>query len=240
MKLNILLLSAAAALTPFVAMADDFFSTAKPENLVGLGVRIGVNTSNRTIGKDVYPNAYHSEGWRTGFDIGITADLNIRDYLAIQPGFFFESRNSTYTLMGKADGSDLGTSGVEMGQSGNLATYNFTIPVMAVFRFNVTDNVRWNVEVGPYVAFNLNSKLKNKKFIYEGEGDYSPLFSQEARTTDFGFKMGTGLQLFDHYYVAAHYLAGCLPAWKPADLGGIDKKFAGCTKAWVFTIGYDF
>ena len=50
---------------------------------------------------------------------------------------------------------------------------------------------------------------------------------------DFGFKMGTGLTLFDRYEVYAHYMAGCNNAWKKDIMGGRNK-------AWVFTLGYLF
>lgn len=240
MKQRFITLVAAALATVSSAFAADFFSTGKCERLMGFGARIGVNTSNRTLGKNAFPECYHHESWGTGFDIGVVADLNIRDYLAIQPGFFFESRNGSYTLMGDAEGSGVGTPGVRMAQGGDRSSYNFTIPVMAVVRFNVADNVRWNVEAGPYVAFVLDSELKNKSFVTEGEGTYEPLFSQKGASVDFGFKMGTSLQLFGHYYVGAHYMAGCVPAWKEYDFNNITKKFGGCTKAWVFSIGYDF
>ena len=52
--------------------------------------------------------------------------------------------------------------------------------------------------------------------------------------------MGTAIEILDHYYVGAHYLAGCLPAWKDRKIGNVTKDFGGVTKGWVFTIGYNF
>lgn len=238
-----LTLGALCAMTFGAATAADFFSTEKCDDLFTFGARVGVNTSNRTLSGKAYPNCYHHESWGTGFDIGAVASLNIRDYISIQPGFFFESRSGSYVLMGTALGSepasDPATTYPEIAQAGKRRSYNFTIPVMAVFGFNITDDVRWNVEVGPYVSFVLDSSIKNKRFVAPADVEY-PLFSQDAAGVDFGFKMGTAIKILGHYYVGAHYMAGCLDAWKDREIGGFSKNYGGRTKAWVFSIGYDF
>lgn len=233
------LIGAMCAATYLLSQAADFFSTEKCDELFTIGTRLGVNTTNRTIGDKAYPDCYHHESWGTGIDIGAVVSINIRDYLSIQPGFFFESRNGAYTLMGTAAGSALADDGSEIAQAGKRRSYNFTIPVMAVLGFNVTDELRWNVEAGPYVAFVLDSKLSDKRFVVDGKAD-TALFRQEAATVDFGFKMGTAIEIMDHYYVGAHYMAGCLPAWKDRKIGNVSKDFGGVTKGWVFTIGYNF
>lgn len=238
-----LILGAVCAMTVGAASAADFFSTEKCDELFTFGARLGVNTSNRTLGDKAFPDCYHNESWGTGIDVGAVASINIRDYISIQPGFFFESRSGSYTLMGTALGSmpasDPSETYPEIAQAGKRRSYNFTIPVMAVLGFNVTDDVRWNVEAGPYVSFVLDSSLKNKRFVVNGEAEH-PLFSQKAAGVDFGFKMGTAIRILDHYYVGAHYMAGCIPAWKDLKVGGFTKNYDGLTKAWVFTIGYDF
>lgn len=226
-------------LTIFGVSAADFFSTEKSEELFTFGARIGVNTTNRTIKNSAFPRCYNHESWGTGFDAGVVADIHFRDYLALQPGFFFESRSNSYTIMGPGDGSMLPPVDAEMAQAGKHNSYNFTIPVMAIVSFNLSDQIRWNAEAGPYVAFVLNSKLTNKYFVISGEA-YEPFFRQKARSVDFGFKLGTSFQIYDHYYVGGHYMAGCLPAWKDRDLGKYTESYGGVTKGWVFSVGYNF
>lgn len=231
------------ALTITGASAADFFSTEKCDNLITYGARIGINTTNRTINKNEFN--YSHESWGTGFDIGGVVNFNFRDYLTIQPGLFFESRSGRYTLMNSyqwtgENPEDLKLT--ETAQAGKRNSYNFTIPVMAVIGFNVTDEVRWNVEAGPYVAFVLNSKLKNEKIIPTGS---DPLFNQKAASVDFGFKLGTGIKVMDHYYFGVHYLAGCVPAWKDQTVtipgrGQATIEYGGLTKGWMFCLGYDF
>lgn len=234
-----LIIGALCALTASGAWASDFFSTEESEDLFDFGLRIGVNTSNRTVKSSALPGVYHHESWGTGFDLGAVVNLNFRDYLTLQPGFFFESRSGDYTLMGlQTELHDPVLTG-DVAQAGHRTSYNFTVPVLAVIHFNVTDDLRWNVEAGPYVSFVLDSRLKNKKFVVNGTAE-SPIFSQKAASVDFGFKLGTGLEILEHYYVGVHYLAGCLDAWKKYDFGDYSKSFGGVTKAWVFSLGYNF
>lgn len=232
-----LLLGAICALVSAGASASDFFSTEECEELFTFGARIGVNTSNRTVKSSAYPECYHHESWGTGFDIGAVVDLNIRNYISIQPGFFFESRNGNYTFMGSEFLNTENPS--EIAQAGKRSSYNFTIPVLASLHFNLTDDVRWNVDAGPYIAFVLDSKLKNKYFVVDGPSE-TPLFDRKAANVDFGFKMGTGLDILEHYYIGVHYMAGCVDAWKDRKIGTFKQSAGGVTKAWVFSIGYNF
>lgn len=236
---RLIIASALALFAATASYAADFFSTSRCDRFLEFGARIGVNTTNRTLGDKAFPDCYHNESWGTGFEAGVVATLNVRDYFAVQPGFFFESRSGRYTIMGTGADSMLDVDDSAVSQAGKRRSYDFTIPVMALFRFNLSDDIRWHVEAGPYVSFTLSSKLSNKKIIIDGPAEY-PLFGQKAATVDFGFKMGTALQLFDHYYVGVHYMAGVLDAWKDLDIGSVSKNFGGVNKAWVFTVGYDF
>lgn len=230
-----ILAGAFIALGALGANAADFFSTAECDRFITFGARIGFNTSNRTIDGKAFPGFYHNESWGTGFDLGALVNLNFRDYLTIQPGIFFESRSGRYTLLGHTAASDADP-GQDVAQAGRRNTYNLTVPVMALVGFNVTDDMRWTVEAGPYFTFLLDSRLKGTRLIGSER-----LFNQDAAGFDFGFKMGTGLRILDHYYIGAHYMAGCLDAWKEKRLPDARRlNFGGLTKAWTFTIGYDF
>ena len=81
---------------------------------------MGVNTSNRTLKSSAFPDCYHHESWGTGFDVGFVAGLNIRDYLAIQPGVFFETRGGNFLLMGSAADSAMPSAGSEWGPAPQL------------------------------------------------------------------------------------------------------------------------
>lgn len=236
-------LIAISAIAAAQATAADFFSNETPEQLFNLGVRLGVNTSNRTVGSENM-SGYNVQGWGTGFDLGVIADLNIRDYLSIQPGVFFESRSNTYTFITPVATAGMAAHEYLMSQAGTFNSYALTIPILGSVRFNITDDIRWNVDFGPYVSFMFGSKLKNKVNHNSTDNGGIPAagaeFRQKAAPVDFGFKFGTGLQILKHYTISAHYMAGAVRGWKDVKTEFGKYSYGGRTKAWVFTLGYDF
>lgn len=232
---------ALCALTVAGASASDFFSTERCDRFISFGARVGVNTSNRTMSGKPFPGFYHHESWGTGFDLGVVANINFRDFISLQPGVFFESRSGRYSLMGPLDNIG-GLPATEAAQAGKRNSYNLVVPVMVVVGFNVTDDIRWSLEAGPYVSFLLDSKMKCSYYMDTDEiNDRGMIFSRKPAKVDFGCKLGTGLRLFRHYYIGAHYMAGCVDAWRNGSLPGEKKQnYGGVTKAWTFTFGYDF
>lgn len=238
--MNKIILSALACIATSLPMAaQDFFSTEEAPELITYSARIGVNTSNRTISSDAFPACYHNESWGTGFDLGAAVNFNFLNCVSVQPALFFESRSGRNVLMGTAASSGLPDDGSEIAQAGKHNTYNLVIPVMGCVHFNVTNDVRWNVEVGPYFSVALSSSMKNQRYIIDGPAAYS-LFRQKPATADFGFKMGTSIDVLNHYNIGVHYMAGCVRAWQNRELENLTKTYGGCTKAWVFTVGYNF
>lgn len=230
--MNKLLLSLAlAASTVVSASAQEFFDTDDADQLFNVGARIGLNTSNRTVSSSV-ASIWNQNSWGLGFDAGVVADINIKNFISIQPGFFYESRSGAFAYQCTAYNQF--DEPIVVTQLGKGRDYNFTIPVVASFHFNVTDDVRWNVDFGPYVQFKLRSTFDHK-FEYP-EAFYGGIEMRDNVKTarvDAGLKMGTGLDLFKHYYVGMHYLAGFCHPWNPGKLGGHNKS-------WLFTIGYTF
>lgn len=233
----------------FGANAEDFFSTKECDNLFETGVRVGINTSNRTIGKNALPG-YNREGWGTGFELGVVTDINIRNYLSIQPGIFFESRSNSYTMVSSHEILDLPGEYTTLTQAGNLNTCYLTIPIMGCVHFNVTDDLRWNVEMGPYIAIRIGNKLKNEVCLFSPDpsngdpvlnGYYSDyVFAQKAKGCDFGIKMGTGLTLKNKYSFSVHYMGSCTHAWNDLKFENLRYTYGAHSKEWTFTLGYTF
>lgn len=237
MKIRNILLSILLAAGAVLPASAQFFSTDQPERIFTLGVRAGVNTSNITVGEKNL-KGYNVSGWGTGLNIGVVADIALRDYISIQPGFFFQSRTNNFTYVTPLTDT---ANPVYLTQAGHWRGYQFSIPVLGSVKFNLSDNIRWSVDLGPYFNFFLNSKRTNRVSLASGGSVYSDyLFSRDPRTVDVGLKMGTGLQIADHYYVGVHYLAGLTGAWKDETFEQYKRTFGGCNKMWTFTIGYDF
>ena len=125
--------------------------------------------------------------------------------------------------------------------SGTRNSYNFTVPVMAIFNFNVCDELRWGVEAGPYVSLLLGSNVNVKAAITDSpDGVFLPV-PERASAFDFGFKMGNiSLPCTVAGMPAYNYMAGCAKAWKPLKVDNMEKNFGGVTKGWIFSLGYDF
>lgn len=227
------LLTIALTLAAFLpGKAADFFSTEDASDLFNLGARIGVNTSNRTISNSV-ASIWNHNAWGTGFDAGAVCDINFKNFISVQPGFFYESRSGAFTYQNTAY-TPTGDPYVKT-QIGKGREYLFTIPVVASFHFNILDELRWNVDCGPYLQIKLKSTFDHKFQYPEATVSGGIEYFDDVRTAkcDFGFKFGTGLDIYQHYYIGVHYLAGFLNAWNPGKLGGHNKE-------WLFTIGYNF
>lgn len=209
------------------ARGADFFDTSAPEVPFRIGARIGVNTSNLTLDKNIF-DRWNENSWGTGFDIGAVADIALRDYLVIQPGFFFQSRSGNHTYVNMVTTPE-GTA--EMIQYGHRRSYAFNIPVVCSIRFNLSDDVRWSVDAGPYISLILKNSLSS--MLYVPAGTEAGVTGIEPRKFDAGLKFGTGLNILGHYYLGVHYWAGATHPWK-------DSAAGGASKAWSFTLGYDF
>lgn len=208
------------------ARADDFFSTEQPERRLEPGLRLSVNTSNHTMH---YPKAdlWNVDSWGNGLNIGAVVGIAIRDYIAIEPGFTVSYRSGKYARSGvMAVGNTLD---VQM-FVGNVHQLDFVIPVMASVRFNVTPNLRWSVDAGPYIDVLVASDDYNQPILLTPGG----IVARYAHRTDvdFGLKLGSGITLRRHWYAGIHYLAGMTDAWKYG--------FGGRNKTWDFTVGYNF
>lgn len=218
---------------PAAISAQNFISTDAPDKLFNFGVRLGVSSSNRTFSKD-YIKQWNNNSWGTGFEAGIVLNLNMRDFFALQPGFFFESRSGKYSYSQEFTNAEGETDNFT--QLGKYRTYNFIVPVMASFRFNLTGDVRWTVEAGPYAQFRFGSSGDDKiKVIIPQKSPVADLTVTNANSNSFdlGVKAGTGFTLKNKYSLYAHYLAGFRNVWQ-------DPFEGGRNKAWTITLGYDF
>lgn len=217
-------------LGPIASKAQTFFDTSDAPTFFSLSGRLGFNTSNMTFPSGHF-NLYNKNSWGTGFNLGVLANLHFKEYLTLQPSLFFNSRSGDYTYLTEylnMFGDD--DTHYEMGHHRG---YYLTIPVMGVVKFNIAEKINWLVELGPYLQFSLKQTgINNVSVLYRlpQSNTYSE-YVAKYNSFDFGFKMGTGLRFYDHYYIGVHYLAGACNAWKLPS--------GGKNKSWEFSIGYD-
>lgn len=220
-----------AVLCPKYIKAQAFFDTSDSPTFFSFSARLGFNTSNKTF-PDGQFNLWNNNSWGTGLNVGALANLQFKEYLTLQPGIFFETRSGDYayltTYLNYLNKQD---THYEMG---HLRGYYITVPVMGVVKFNLAERIKWMVEFGPYFQLALKQTGDNNIAVLyrlpQSTG-YST-YKAEHSSMDVGFKMGTGIRVFDHYYVGVHYLAGITKTWKMPE--------GGRNKSWMFSIGYDF
>lgn len=237
--IRLLLLSLVAGIG--INASAQMLDASIPANPLGLGVRIGVNTSNISNNYDkALADCDHSTtSWKSGFTAGVVADLKLRNYIAIQPGFFFQSRNMDY----RANFQQTADNGMVTGMSsrdGHVRSYNFNIPVMVSLRLGLSPILQARAEFGPYFAFGLGGNNKyTESVINEKPNEYKvDVYGDDGymRSFDWGFKMGVGFVFAKSYYLGVHYMAGCRNVYKQPETVRHDIK--GHNKSWDVTFGY--
>ena len=198
-------------------------------DLVSFGARIGVNTSNVT--SPDYGKVYNSDSWGTGFDAGVVVDLRLRDWFAIQPGFFFQSRSHNYDYVYSTDYFPSLPAGHDY-EDGHTRRTLFKVPVLFSLRLHPAEWGELSVDLGPVFNLGIGGHSWWRYPVGDASVEHKEKYYDTHNSFMMGLKMGAGLTVFDHYYVGVHYEAGLRSAWKYS-AGGRDK-------AWSFTIGYDF
>ena len=220
-----------ALFSTFQIKAIEIFDMSEPSRFFSLSARFAINSSNRTFPSG-YFNKWNNNSWGTGIDVGALANIHIKEFLTIQPGLFYESRSGNFAyLTGYLDFAGKEQEHYEMG---HYNSYNFTIPVVGVVKYQLLENVEVMAELGPYFQVRLKETgQKNIQILHREPltNDYS-VYKASSKGYDVGLKMGGGLRFFDHYYVGVHYLAGLCNAWT--------RPSGGKNKSWQFSVGYDF
>lgn len=225
------------------ADAAGFMDTGTPTRLISVGARLGITSSN--LSTDIPGYADNGNfSWKRGFAAGVVVDLHVRNYFSIQPGFFFENRSYDYTLISHYPEDHALTN-----QLGHTRRYAFTVPIMAAFHFNLTSNLQWLVEAGPYFAFGTGDGKDEVEQIhisapegasgsyiyntakrdYYGDGDW------QHRSFDCGLQIGTGIRILDRYVLSVHFQRGLRNV-----SANHSQNWEMHNKGWTFAIGYDF
>lgn len=98
------------------------------------------------------------------------------------------------------------------------------IPILAAYKFNISDNTKFVINAGPYLAFGLGGKVK-----YDGGGDEKVFGDDGWKRFDLGIQYGIGLELSDRYLIN---LTG--------QNGFIDVADGGDAKNMSFAIGVGY
>lgn len=166
---------------------------------VKFGVKAGLNLS--TAGgdmKDFIEDIGMDQKSHIGFHIGAFVDLGLTENFYIQPGLFYSNKG----LKGELKEDD--SYKLKM----NLSYLE--IPILASYRINLSDNMKWHINAGPYLAYGIGGKIKFEGELLEDEFDDLKAFDEDEgdlKRFDFGLSFGTGVN-FKSVYLGVKYDLG--------------------------------
>lgn len=188
-----------------------FFDSSKPEKLVRLGVRAGLNVASFTgdLGEDMDS--------KCGFVGGLSADFALMESFYINSGVFFSMNGAKYD---------------EDGYKLTFSPMYIKIPVMASYRYNFNENLQWQLNFGPYFAFGVGGKAKVE---YEGEEAKADFFGDDddqfgGKRFDMGLGVGTGIT-WNKIFFGIEYDFG---------MTKVVKDVKGKNSAFSVSLGYNF
>lgn len=245
---TVLALAAAAPM----ASAQFVINTAEPERPIHVGIRAGVNVSNTASNEHSFmPDNIKMRvpDWGAGFTVGAVVDMRIRECFAVQPGIFYSTHSYGF------DRCSVSGAKVYFTDTDVRSRY-IEVPVLLSFRVNMSSNFQLQFDLGPYFQWGVGGTEKyaittySSKKTQEYERDYFGSGDDEnytAKKFDWGFKMGVGLEVCHHFYIGAHYMAGCrnlanktMTCTDPAAPKDLKSGVNLTNKQWQFTVGYTF
>ncbi len=206
-----------------VLTAGMVFSATAQES--GFGVRASLNLSNVNnkydgeVGSGESKSDYEYDFKnRVGFKIGVIYDWGISESFYIQPGLYFTTR-----------GAKIKESEEDYKYEEKWKLNYLQLPILASYRIALSDNVKWHINAGPYVAVGVGGKVKwevtddgdTDKGDYKAFGTADEDSDQEKgglKRFDAGLSFGTGVSI-NKFYVGLTYDLGLVnaadkDAWK--------------------------
>lgn len=159
--------------------------------------KVGMNFSNVT--------KYDDAKALPGFQLGVGMDYGFSESWSLQSGLLISSKG--YKI-----------------EDVKVRPIYLDIPILAAYKFNISDNTKFVINAGPYLAFGLGGKVK-----YDGGGDEKVFGDDGWKRFDLGIQYGIGLELSDRYLIN---LTG--------QNGFIDVADGGDAKNMSFAIGVGY
>jgi len=168
--------------------------------------RVGMNFSNMTKADNTKA--------LPGFQLGVGMDYGFSENWSLQSGLMISSKGW------KEKEGDI---------KNTFRPIYLDIPILAAYKFNISDNTKFVINAGPYLAFGLGGKAKY------GDVDYKLFKSDEGdwKRFDLGIQYGIGLELSDHYLINLTGQNGFICPWDTEE--GEDK-----CKNMTFSIGVGY
>lgn len=138
-------------------------------------VKVGMSFSNQTKLDDAKA--------LPGFTLGVGMDYAFTDNWSFQPGLMISSKGYKYK---------------EEGWKSTTRPIYLDIPLLATYKVNITDDVKFVIDAGPYLAVGLGGKYK------DDDNDDWKVFDKDGedwKRFDLGIQWGIGVELSEHYLI---------------------------------------
>jgi opacity protein-like surface antigen len=164
--------------------------------------KVGMNFSNMTKFDDTKA--------LPGFNLGVGMDYGFSENWSLQSGLMISSK------------------GYKVKDYAKVRPIYLDIPILAAYKFNISDNTKFVINAGPYLAFGLGGKVK-----YDGVDESDKVFGDDGwNRFDLGLQYGVGLELSDRYLINLTGQNGFICPW---DVDEGDKP-----KNMTFSIGVGY
>lgn len=186
-----------------------FFSSERSDQPITIGIRAGVNFANASYEVGSYSLTPNS---RTSFNVGLSVDFPILESFYIQSGLYYTQK-----------GCEMKENGIKIEASPAYVE----VPVLASYRYNMSESTQLQLNVGPYFAYGIGGKLK------DGNDEYD-YFDEDASTNKFdcGIQVGAGVT-FGKVYLGCAYQFGMANGFDSSDITAKNKNF-------MINLGYNF
>ncbi|WP_294618385.1 porin family protein [uncultured Bacteroides sp.] len=202
---------------------------------VNFGVRAGMNVANAGGDfKDEMKDVDFKS--RVGFHVGVIADVELSEKFYLQPGLYFTTKGL------KSEDKE------GMGYEEKYNLNYLELPILASYRFNLSDNVQWQINAGPYFAVGVGGKVKGTDFDgieykYDAFGVADEDSDEEKgglKRFDAGLSFGTGITYNKIYFGIKYDLGLANIADKKAWTGENDKGQKIRNRNFAISVGYTF
>lgn len=173
---------------------------------------------------------YTNSPWRAGWKLGVGVEYQFNKLFALKSGLHYTQRGYSYSYYGMSHESYQEEDRFKYYfMDGSTNNHYFQIPVMAKFSWDLSNDVRMNVGVGPYMAFNLGENNEWSMF----ESDPQPGYGYAGYTGGYygGYYGGYGFGYGGSYY--SNRSDRNKFDWGMSLSVGLE------VKNWVMNLGYD-
>jgi hypothetical protein len=197
-----LILSAALALLTAGVSAQS--KKTKTDSELELGIRGGISLAKYS-GKGIYDVDYKNNNL---YFATLFADLKIKEWFLLQPGVSFQHKGARYSTTA-ITGSALPVAKLKQ------KVAQIEVPINLIFNINTGSFGAFQVNVGPYVGYNLYGKNKKEGNFYSTWGklytggstelNFGDDMADDLKPLDYGLNGGISYRTLGGFIVGANY-----------------------------------